>query len=84
MLSNLNEQHVPELLKILESSYYLDEVMIRNAIRKCASFNMIHLETILKVDIFIVKQRPFDNKALDRRKKDTLDEELPTAQTSFT
>ncbi len=80
MVSNLNEQHVPELIKVLASSYYIDEAMVRNAIRERASFNIIHLETMLKVDIFIVKQAPFDNKALNRRRRDTLDDELPTVQ----
>lgn len=80
MVSNLDAQQVPELIKILSASYYIDESMVRDAIVERSSFNIIHLATMLKVDIFIVKQGQFDNNALDRRRKDTLDEDAPTIQ----
>ncbi len=80
MISNLTEQQIPELLKILGPSYYIDEAMVRDAISQRSAFNIIHLETMLKVDIFIVKEGPFHKKALDRRRKDTLDEEAPSVQ----
>ena len=41
--------------------------MIRDAIRRRSSFNLIHLETMFKVDVFILKQRPFDQVQLTRR-----------------
>ena len=42
---------------------------IREAIRRRGSFNMIHLETMFKVDVFISKQRPYDRAQFDRRKR---------------
>jgi hypothetical protein len=80
MVSNLTEQQVPELLKLLGTSYYIDEAIVRDAIKQSASFNIIHLDTMLKVDIFIVKQGQFHKKALDRRRKDTLDEDAPSVE----
>lgn len=75
MVSDLKPQHVRFLAKMLESSYYIDEDAIGEAIRKHSSFNLIHLETMIKVDIFIVGDEPYPQQALQRRRKDTLDED---------
>ena len=45
--------HIRPFIKQLEQSYYLDEGMIVNAIARKSSFNLIHLETMIKVDIFV-------------------------------
>jgi hypothetical protein len=46
--------------------------MIQEAIRRRGSFNLIHLETMFKVDIFIPKARPFDQQQLKRRKAEQI------------
>lgn len=33
--------------------------MIQNALRRCSSFNVIHLATIFKVDVFVPQDTPF-------------------------
>lgn len=58
----------------LESNYYVDGAMVRDAIQRRASFNVIHLETMVKVDVFMLKERAFDNEAFRRRRRDTLEE----------
>jgi hypothetical protein len=45
--------HVPSLVAGLEGEFYVDADMIHDAIGRRASFNVIHLETMLKVDIFV-------------------------------
>lgn len=75
MISDLKQQHVRSFVKMLEPSYYIDENMILEAVERRASFNIIHLETMLKIDIFVVKDTPYDAETLRRRRKDTLDEE---------
>jgi hypothetical protein len=52
---------------LLEGTFYLDLDAIRQAIRDRSSFNVIHLATIFKVDLFIPKNGPFDRQQLDRR-----------------
>ena len=47
--------------------------MIRNAISRRTSFNLIHLETMFKVDVFLPKERPFDQQQLARRVKRVID-----------
>lgn len=80
MVSDLKPKHVRSLVKMLEPSYYIDENMILDAIRRCSSFNIIHLETMLKIDVFITKNAPYDIETFKRRRKDTLDEEQRTAE----
>lgn len=75
MVSDLKPQHVRFLATMLESSYYLDEDAISEAIRTHSSFNLIHLETMIKVDVFIVGDQPYPQQALRRRRKDTLAED---------
>ena len=50
----------------LAAAYYLDEGRIRHAVAHRRSFNLIHLESMFKVDIFVSKGRPFDQSALAR------------------
>lgn len=80
MVSVLKPEHARPLVEILQSAYYIDENMILDAIEKQSSFNIIHLETMLKIDVFISKNSPYDIETLRRRIKDTLDEDQPTAE----
>lgn len=80
MISDLKQQHVQTFVKMLEPSFYIDENMILEAIERRSSFNIIHLETMLKIDIFVVKNTPYDMETLRRRRKDTLDEEQQSAE----
>lgn len=74
MVADLKPRHVRPLAKMLESSYYVDEDAILEAIRRHSSFNLIHLETMIKVDVFVVGDQPYPQQALRRRRRDTLDE----------
>jgi hypothetical protein len=80
MVSVLKMEHVRPLVQMLQSSYYIDEDMILDAIKRQSSFNIIHLETMLKIDIFVCKNTPYDVEAFKRRRKDTLDEEQAAAE----
>ena len=80
MVSDLKPEHVRSFVRMLEPAYYIDEKMILDAIRRCSSFNLIHLETMLKIDVFITKNAPYDIETFKRRRKDTLDEEQKTAE----
>jgi hypothetical protein len=75
LIAKMETKHVDNLVKALENNYYIDSGMITNAIQEKSSFNLIHLETMIKIDIFILRDQPYDLKAFDRRQTDTLDEE---------
>jgi hypothetical protein len=50
----------------LGADYYADEGMVLDAIARHASFNVIHLATMLKVDVFIRKDTPFEKASFER------------------
>lgn len=60
LVADLRSQHIAPFAHRLQSAFYLDESAIRDAISRRASFNVIHLATMLKVDVFIPKGRRFD------------------------
>jgi len=75
LIAKIETKHVDNLVKTLEKNYYIDAGTITNAIQEKSSFNLIHLETVIKIDVFILRAQPYDIKAFDRRQTDTLDEE---------
>ena len=74
LVANLRLEQVRPLVKRLQADYYIDEDMIRDAIKRRSSFNVIHLDTMLKVDIFIPKTRLFDQEELRRVQQEVLSE----------
>ena len=74
VVADLVGRHVDPLVERLGEAYYADGDMIRDAIRRRSSFNVIHLATMMKVDVFILKDRAFDQAAFARSTASTLDE----------
>ena len=67
MVAEIRLEEVGALVKALGTDFYADEEMIRDAIRHHGSFNLIHLATMFKVDVFTRKERPFDRVQFQRR-----------------
>ena len=67
LVADLHEDNIPGLLAALGSDFFADEQMIVSALQHGISFNLIHKETMFKVDIFPLKDRPFDRSQLKRR-----------------
>ena len=59
--------HIESFVEIIGDSFYRDAGMIRNAVVRRSSFNMIYLPTMFKVDVFVTQHRPFDKLQLERR-----------------
>ncbi|MHC4819485.1 MAG: hypothetical protein ACYTF8_15680 [Planctomycetota bacterium] len=74
LVARLDESHVRPIADALQEAYYLDEGAMREAILRRSSFNLIHQATMMKVDVFVPKDRPYDAEALRRRRRDRLDE----------
>jgi hypothetical protein len=51
----------------LKDRFYLDEPTVRRAIEQRGSFNLIYLKKMVKVDLFLSGNRPFDHQQLARR-----------------
>ena len=58
---------VDAFVRTLESDFFVDAEMIRDAIRRRASFNIIHLATMLKVDVFVLGNEDFAQEEMQRR-----------------
>lgn len=68
ILAAIPAKQAGALVAKLEPEFYADEEAIRRAIMDKRSFNVIHLDTMFKVDVFVSKRDPFDVKQLERRR----------------
>ena len=75
LVADLRPEHAELLAQALGEAFYADIEMMCDAIRRRASFNVIHMETTFKVDIFAAKARPFDRAQLSRRQRHQLSED---------
>lgn len=62
---------------LLRGQFYADADAIRDAASRCSSFNIIHLSTMLKVDVFVLKQASFSRSQMDRRVEVSVGESGP-------
>jgi hypothetical protein len=77
LVADLEAEHVQPLVESLQPAYYVDADMISDAVARKSCFNVIHLATMFKVDVFVVKDRQYDRAALRRICRDTLALEPP-------
>jgi len=64
----LDEGVVSELAARLEGDFYVDESTIRRALRNKGSFNILHLESGIKVDFFVRGDEAFDRQEFERHR----------------
>ncbi|HUY89113.1 MAG TPA: hypothetical protein VMV10_10290 [Pirellulales bacterium] len=74
--AELDEANASRFVDALKSQYYVSEAAVREAMRFRTCFNLIHLATSFKVDIFVSRNREFDRQAQQR----ALDEKLGAAE----
>lgn len=72
IVAELRAEHAERLEQMLGDDFYLDVRTIRDAIHHRASFNVIHLKTMFKVDVFLPKDRVFDRTELERRTRQVI------------
>jgi hypothetical protein len=75
LVADLPIEQVEPLAEALGDAFYADVDMMRSAVLRHTSFNLIHLETMFKVDVFVAKPRAFDRSQLARRQLQVLSEE---------
>lgn len=74
IVADLHPDQVSELAQHLEAAYDLDADAMQDAIRHGSSFNLIHLATMLKVDVFMPRRGPYEAEAARRVRQETLGE----------
>jgi len=80
LLVELPGSLVDRLASELEADFYVDREMIHDAIRQRASFNVIHLGTMFKVDVFISDRSPLLTEEMSRRQAFELGDPPRTVQ----
>jgi hypothetical protein len=81
LVADIQKHQVQSMIKSLGDAFFTDEQMIHNSISNGMSFNIIHKETMFKVDIFPSKARAFDRSQFERRVAYTLSDE--SSQTAY-
>ena len=66
VIADLRAEHVSGLVAGLRDAYYVDEDAVRQAVQTHGAFNAIHLGTMLKVDVFVAGEAPFDREEMRR------------------
>jgi hypothetical protein len=76
MVAILNSEQALSLEELLKKEFYVDMDTIEKAIAYHSSFNLIHFETMLKIDVFIHKDQPYANQVFVRRKDKEVSEDF--------
>jgi len=75
--AKIGTQHISALVADLKREFYVDETTVREAVRRNSSFNIIHTEKVIKVDLFCLGDRPFDREQLVRSANIKIADEPP-------
>ncbi len=65
--------HVDTITSELAADFHVDADMIRDAIKRRASFNVIHLATMFKADVFIIQDDKWSREEMIRARVEQFD-----------
>ena len=71
IVAEMRLEHLQPFVMALQDEFYVDDEMIAEALQRHSSFNIIHRETMFKVDVFVPWPRPFLQSQLARAQKQT-------------
>jgi len=77
ILARLLGRHVDPLVQRLANEFYAEPTSIVGAIEAQSCFNLIHLETMTKVDVFVRWRDPFGESQFTRRQKKLVGQSSP-------
>jgi hypothetical protein len=69
LVADLRPEHAEALVNALEKEFYVELDSVREAIQQRTSFNVIHLETMLKADLFVLKRGAWPKEEMSRRRE---------------
>lgn len=67
LVAEIRRMHAKPLAAALEVDFYVDQDAILDAVLRRASFNLVHLDTMTKVDIFVPRGDPLSTAQIPRR-----------------
>jgi hypothetical protein len=59
IIADMKPVHVQPFITALQAEFYLDDEMIADSVLNNSSFNIIHRQTMFKVDVFIPQESAF-------------------------
>lgn len=69
MVVQLDAERVEPLVHLLEKDFHADPESLRRAVRQRSSSNLIHLESGMKVDLFVARDRSIDRDQMRRKRR---------------
>jgi hypothetical protein len=68
MVCALDATKVETLVSSLKSEFYIDKDTVLEAIQNKSSFNVLHLKTMFKIDVFVLNNQSYDLESFKRKK----------------
>lgn len=75
LVADLVPGRAEDLVRALEDDFYVDLERVRDAVRRRASFNVIHLRSMIKVDVFVLPDDAHHRTEMSRRRRMKLGDE---------
>ena len=66
LVTEFDEASVSKFVGCFGDEFYLSEAAIQEAVKRQSCFNLIHLPSSFKVDIFVSRRRAFDVESMNR------------------
>ena len=73
LIAEIRPEQIDAFVSQLQATYYVAPESVAEAVSLRRAFNLINLETMIKVDVFVPEARPFDQQELSRARQQTLD-----------
>jgi hypothetical protein len=72
IVAGLSRLGIDDIVRSFSPDFYIDRGQVERAVESCTSFNIVHLESAFKVDLFVVGEGAFKQEALKRRARKTI------------
>lgn len=72
LVCDLNESQITAFAESFGDEFYVSLGAVRDAVQRKSCFNLIHMPTSFKVDVFVSRGRPFDLVAMERATAEAL------------
>lgn len=72
LLCDMTPALIPQFLNCFDRDFYVSESAVREAVQRKSCFNLIHLPTSFKIDIFVSEGRQFDHNRMQRATREQL------------
>lgn len=71
VIADMHPEHIQPFVAALQDDFYIDEEMIAGSIEHKSSFNIIHRNSLFKVDVFVPRPRPYYQSQLAHVRRQT-------------